>query len=126
MSSTTARRQDTSCAVLAALGALGAALLRDPLGQGPERNHEDEDEAGVEHQQDDLPPLLGGRRDSQQQMEGGGEPGARLSQTQASTTRSAKLAELLPNSHQPCTRGCTNAVLRPYTSGITATRSATA
>jgi len=109
-----------------ALGAPSAALPRDPVAELAERDHEDEDATGGEHQQDDLPPLLGGRLDSQQQMKDDGEHRARLSQTQPSTTRSAKLAELFPNSHQPCTRGCTNAVLRPYTSGITATRSATA
>ena len=38
---------------------------------------------------------------------------ARLASLQRLTTRSAKFAELLPNSHQPSTSGRTNAVLRP-------------
>ncbi len=40
--------------------------------------------------------------------------------------RSAKGDEVFPNSHQPFTHGFTKAMLRPYTSGISATWSATA
>lgn len=42
-----------------------AALLRDPVAQLAEGDHADEDAAGAEHHEHDLPPLLGRSLDGQ-------------------------------------------------------------
>src|SRR4051812_19617920 len=91
-----------------------AALLRSPVRSFAECDDADEDAPSRQHQQDDLASLLSGRLLGEKQVEERGEHGGNLPQGPGcSTTRSAKFAELLPNSHQPRTCGCTNAVLRP-------------
>ena len=79
-----------------------------------ERDHGNKNAADGEHREHDLAPLFCGRLNGQQRVEERGEHGGNLPQAPGrSTMRSPKFAELLPNSHQPCTHGCTNAVLRP-------------
>lgn len=93
--------------------------MAQPVRQLADCDHRHEDETDDEHDEDGLLAFLGGRLDCEQMQHG-----ERLSHR--STVRSANDAEVFPNSHQPCTAGRTNAVLRPYTSGMSATFSAIA
>src|SRR3954452_14419149 len=87
----------------APLGLGLAAALRAPVGELAERDHADEHQPRAQHQQDDLAPLLRSRLLGEQQVEERGEHGGNLAHSL--TRRSAKLAELFANSHQPCTCG---------------------
>ena len=89
-----------------AVSGLATSLLREPMREIAERDNADEDAAGREHHEDDLAPLLGGRLDGQERVVKRSDHGRSLSQLrEGSTRRSAKLAELFANSHQPCTCG---------------------
>ena len=79
--------------------AASAPLPCEPVAQLAEGDHAHEHQARPQHQQDDLFPLLRRRLFDKEQVKDCREHGENLAHSP--TTRSAKLAELLPNSHQP-------------------------